>query len=211
MDRRNFLNTSALGLTAAAVAPASAMERMAQPAPFRLRYAPHFGMFRNSAGADLVDQLRFMADNGFRALEDNGMRGRTVAEQERIAREMQRLGMSMGVFVAHTIFWTEPSLTSGDAAKLDQFLAEIRESVEIARRVNATWMTVVPGYVHPRFEMNFQAAHVIETLKRAAAILEPHGLVMVLEPLNTLRNHPGMFLTGVPQAYMICRAVGSPA
>src|SRR5690606_30853385 len=42
------------------------------------------------------------------------------------------------------------------------------------------------------------------------AILEPHGLVMVLEPLN-FRDHPGMFLTEIPQAYLICKAVGSPA
>lgn len=59
--------------------------------------------------------------------------------------------------------------------------------------------------------MDFQNANVIEALKRAAGILEPHGLVMVLEPLNTLRNHPGMFLTTTPQAHMICKAVGSPA
>jgi len=33
----------------------------------------------------------------------------------------------------------------------------------------------------------------------------------VLEPLNTLTDHPGMFLTTSPQAYAICRAVNSPA
>ena len=33
---------------------------------------------------------------------------------------------------------------------------------------------------------------------------------MVLEPLNP-RNHPGLFLKGIPQAYQICRAVDSPA
>jgi hydroxypyruvate isomerase len=59
--------------------------------------------------------------------------------------------------------------------------------------------------------MDYQAARVVETLKRAAGILEPHGLAMVLEPLNTLRNHPGMFLTTTPQANLICKAVGSPS
>jgi hydroxypyruvate isomerase len=51
---------------------------------------------------------------------------------------------------------------------------------------------------------------VVESLKRAAEILEPHGLVMVLEPLNP-RDHPGLFLKRIPQAYTICKAVGSPA
>jgi hydroxypyruvate isomerase len=33
---------------------------------------------------------------------------------------------------------------------------------------------------------------------------------MVLEPLN-FYNHPGLFLTKIPQAFEICRSVGSPA
>ena len=213
-DRRTFLRLAAA--TGGALALGARRSFGALPGPgsraaFKLRYAPHFGMFRHSAGADPLDQLRFMADQGFRALEDNGMRARPVAEQERIAREMQRLGVAMGVFVAHTIHWREPSLTSGDAARREQFLVEVQESVEVAKRVKATWMTVVPGHVDPRLEMSYQTAHVIETLKRASAILEPHGLAMVLEPLNTLRDHPGMFLTRIPQAYALCKAVGSPA
>ncbi|MBI2614083.1 MAG: TIM barrel protein [Gemmatimonadetes bacterium] len=168
-------------------------------------------MFRHHASDDLLAQLRFIAAEGFTALEDNGMRGRPAEEQRRIAAEMERLGMKMGVFVAHTIGWNEANLASGDAGKREQFLAEIRDSVEVAKRVKATWMTVVPGHVDPRLEPSYQTANLSETLRRAAALLEPHGLVMVLEPLNTLRDHPGQFLTRVPQAYMICKAVGSPA
>jgi hydroxypyruvate isomerase len=50
----------------------------------------------------------------------------------------------------------------------------------------------------------------VDALKRASEILEPHGLVMVLEPLN-FRDHPNLFLTNVPQAYLVCKAVGSPS
>ena len=91
------------------------------------------------------------------------------------------------------------------------FVKACEAAVEVARRVNAKWMTVVPGHVDRRPHIDYQAAYVVETLKRACAILEPHGLVMVLEPLNTLRNHPGMFLTAIPQAYLVCKAVASPS
>jgi hydroxypyruvate isomerase len=183
---------------------------MGSPDPFNLNYAPHLGMFRNSAGQDPLDQIGFMADRGFRALEDNGMKGRSLQTQEGMARVMASRGMTMGVFVAHTIFWNEPNLASGKSDWRDQFLAEIRESVEVARRVNATWMTVVPGHVDLRLDLGYQTANVVESLKQACAILEPHGLVMVLEPLNR-RDHPGLFLTGMPQAYSVCKAVGSPS
>jgi hydroxypyruvate isomerase len=221
MRRREFVASSIAASVALAFPgirgrSADAAARMSYPAPasqrkFKLNYAPHFGMFTQHAGADLVAQLEFMASEGFTALEDNGMRGRTVADQERIGAALARLNMKMGVFVAHTINWNEPTLTSGDAARRDAFLAEVRESVDIARRINAKWMTVVPGHVDRRPDMNFQTANVVETLKRACSILEPHGLVMVLEPLNTLRNHPGMFLTQSPQAYLVCKAVASPS
>jgi hydroxypyruvate isomerase len=70
---------------------------------------------------------------------------------------------------------------------------------------------VVPGNLERRLQMDFQTAYVIEALKEAAAVCEPSGLVMVLEPLNHWRDHPGLFLSGSPQAYAICKAVGSPS
>ena len=175
-----------------------------------MNYAPHLGMFRQLAGEDPLDQLAFMADQGFRAFEDNEMRKRPVALQEKMGQMLADRGMQMGVFVAHTIAWTEPNLASGDPTLRDRFLNELKASVAVAKRVGATWMTVVPGHMDPRQSMGYQTAHVVETLKRARDILEPEDLVMVLEPLN-FRDHPGLFLSRSPQAYEICRAVDSPS
>lgn len=214
-SRRSFLrSTLALGGALAAVpheAAAALVTRTAAARRFKLDYAPHFGMFAAHAGKDLVAQLEFMAQEGFTALEDNGLRDRPVDIQEQIGRTLDRLGMRMGVFVAHRIEWKQPTLTLADPAARDAFLADVRASVDIAKRVNAKWMTVVPGHIDLRLHMDFQTANVVETLKQASGILEPHGLVMVLEPLNTLRNHPGMFLVTTPQAHLVCKAVASPA
>ncbi len=209
MQRRRFLQAT---LTTAAAASAwIAPPAIAAPVrSFKLKYAPHFGMFSEHAGEDPIAQLQFMADQGFTALEDNGMRGRPVDEQERIAKELQRLGMQMGVFVAHGDFG-RPTCASGEKKLREQVLADLRASVEVAKRVGATWCTVVPGKLDHRLEMDYQTANVIETLKQCADIFEPHGLVMVLEPLNPWRDHPELFLTKFPQAYQICRAVDSPA
>lgn len=216
MQRRSFIKRSATAsaaLIAGSMIKASSGTILDAPADkhdFKLKYAPHFGMFRNSAGEELLDQIQFMSDVGFTAMEDNGMKGREISMQEKIASKMANLGMEMGVFVAHTIYWKEPDLVSGDQEKLDKFLKEIKESVEVAKRINATWMTVVPGHVDLQMEMGYQASNVVNALRRASEILEPHGLVMVLEPLNFF-DHPGLFLTDIPQSYQICQAVGSPS
>ncbi|SED20938.1 hydroxypyruvate isomerase [Tenacibaculum sp. MAR_2009_124] len=183
--------------------------RMVKPKnQFQLNYAPHEGMFKEHAGEAIVDQIKYMNSLGFKAFEDNEMRNRSVSEQEYIAKTMAKLGMNMGVFVAHKIYWKEPNLASGDKTYREEFLNDIKKSIEVAKRVNAKWMTVVPGHVDLRKNMSFQMANVIETLKQASEILEPHGLIMVLEPLN-FRDHPGMFLSESPQAYEICKSVNS--
>ena len=213
LERRDFLKSSAMAgvaLTSGFPVALGAVQGTAART-FRLSYAPHFGMFRQHAAGGLVAELEFMAAEGFTALEDNGLKGRSVADQALIGSTLTRLNMRMGVFVAHTIAWNEPHLASGDPAIRDAFVQQVRESVDVAKRVNAKWMTVVPGHVDRRLDMPFQTANVVEALKRAADVLEPHGLIIVIEPLNTLRDHPGQFLTRSPQAFQICRAVGSPS
>jgi hydroxypyruvate isomerase len=218
MQRRSFLKNGAAATAAMLTGTAALANPVFRPSAlhtppdhdFKLKYAPHFGMFKNHAGDDLLDQIQFMSDVGFKAMEDNGMKGREVSTQEKIASKMANLGMEMGVFVAHSIYWTEPNLTGGDPEKLEEFLNEIRESVTVAKRVNAKWMTVVCGHVDLKKDMGYQTRNVIDALKKASEILEPHDLIMVLEPLN-FNNHPGLFLKKIPQAYQICQAVGSPS
>ncbi len=130
--------------------------------------------------------------------------------QEKIAAEMARLDMTMGVFVATGDF-KNVTFASDKPDARESFLKDIRAAVECAKRVNARWCTVVPGCYHLGLEWDYQTANVIDNLKRCCEICEPSGLTMVLEPLNPWQNHPGLFLTKIPQAYMICRAVGSPS
>ena len=207
MFRRNFLKSSALG-SGIAFFP---FEKIIYDYPknrFNLNYAPHFGMFKHSAGEDLIDQLNFMADEGFTAFEDNNLKKRSISDQNKIASTLTKRNLRMGVFVAHSIYWKEPNLASGNIDKREEFLKEIRESVEVAKRVNAKWMTVVPGYKDLRLKDSYQQTNVIDSLKYACDILEPYDLTMVLEPLN-FRNHPGLFLTESPQAFEICKAINS--
>lgn len=213
MERRKFFKQS-LGAVALPLVPGmaqAATTKNSEDGAFQLKYAPHFGMFEQSAGKSLEDQLQFMADQGFGALEDNGMTGRSIEDQNKIAQKMDQLGMEMGVFVAHKIYWRDPNLTSGNADWRKEFLEGITNSVEVAKRVNAKWVTVVPGHVDLSLEMGYQTANVVESLRQACEIFEPHGLTMVLEPLNWWAGHDGQFLTKIPQAYEICKAVNSPS
>jgi hydroxypyruvate isomerase len=209
MNRRTFLTSAGVAALAMNFAgetkPASAAAHT-----FKLKYAPHFGMFEKHAPGGELDELRFMAGEGFFALEDNGMPGKAVELQEAIAKEMTRLGIEMGVFVADADFKNK-TFVSNKPEDRERIVSAMKNAVEVAKRVNAKWCTVVPGVFDTKLEWDYQTANCIENLKHAAGVCEPHGLIMVLEPLNPWRDHPGLFLTKIPQAYQICRAVGSPS
>jgi hydroxypyruvate isomerase len=176
---------------------------------FSLNYAPHFGMFEQHAGKDYIDQLKFMHEMGFRALEDNEMMEKPVEVQEKIGATLGRLGMDMGVFVIKFPgFFDKSHMTTGDKTWTDMFLKSCKEAVETSKRVNAKWATVVPGNFTRNLPMGIQTGNVIEVLKRGAEILEPHKLTMVLEPLS---DNPDLFLRHSDQSYMICKAVDSPS
>lgn len=211
MKRRNFVKNTVLG--ASSLGLASSLQANNTNVPkvgetFNLNYAPHSGMFRNHAGDDFVDQINFMAEQGFRAIEDNGMMGRSVSEQERIGQALADNDMQMGVFVVDKGGNGANTLAAGKKEYEDIFLDGCRRAVEVAKRVNATWMTVVPGNFERRLPLDIQTANVIESLKKGCEIFEPHNLIMVLEPLS---DTPDLYLRYSPQAFLICKAVNSPA
>ena len=210
MNRRSFTKNSILAGLGIANFPNIGIENSPKTYKYNLKYAPHLGMFRNLAGNNPIDQLNYIADLGFKAFEDNDMRNRDKKLQLKMASTMKKRGIEMGVFVAHKIYWDKPVLTSGNSNYRNEFLDDIKKSIEVAKRVDAKWMTVVPGHVDLKLNFSYQTANVIETLKRASSILEPHGLTMVLEPLN-FRDHPGLFLSESPQAFNLCKAVNSPS
>lgn len=212
MERRTFLKTAAAA--AAASLPVNAAVSATAPGAqktgrrFKLKYAPHLGMFEASAGKDPIDQIRFMADAGFTAYEDNELMKRTPALQERIGSTLANAGMTMGVFVIDAGDNWKTSYTTGKKELREAFVKTCREAVTTARRVNAKWMTIVPGFFEPRLPLDIQTGHVIDAIRAGAEVMEPHNLTLVMEPLS---DRPELFLRTSAQAFAIARAVDSPA
>ncbi|WP_273568902.1 hydroxypyruvate isomerase family protein [Maribacter halichondriae] len=212
MKRRNFIQKTALTTGVLSMggilAHANEAKKNVDAHTFNLKYAPHLGMFKAHAGEDPIDQINFMADQGFTAFEDNGMMKRDVSLQTNMGETLAKRGMTMGVFVVDKGGNMANTLAAGKQEYIDIFLDGCKRAVEVAKRVNAKWMTVVPGGFERNLPIGVQDGHVIEALKRGAEIFEPHGLVMVLEPLS---DSPDLYLQNSDQTYMICKGVDSPS
>ncbi|WP_422082561.1 hydroxypyruvate isomerase family protein [Ulvibacterium sp.] len=211
MKRRSFIQKTALGSGAISLSGTMAYannSKIEAPYKFNLKYAPHLGMFKGLAGEDPIDQINFMADQGFTAFEDNGMMKRDVALQTKMGETLAKRNMTMGVFVVDKGGNMANTLAAGKQEYLDIFLDGCKKAVEVAKRVNAKWMTVVPGGFERNLPIGVQNANVIEALRRGAEIFEPHGLVMVLEPLS---DSPDLYLRTSEQTYLVCKGVDSPS
>ena len=212
MQRRKFIQHSLGTLAASMIVQPVLSSHYVIPTPaeptFKMNYAPHEGMFKNHGGTDFIDQIKFMHDQGFRSIEDNDLLKRPIAEQERIGKTLTQLDMTMGVFVIEGGDNWKTSLTTGKQEFKDTFVKTCILSVETAKRVNAKWMTVVPGFYDRKLPIGIQTANVLDALRRGAEILASAGLVMVLEPLS---DTPELFLRNSDQTFEICKAVKSPA
>lgn len=214
MNRRNFIQktaavTSMAGIGAMAFTKTTAGEvKQSNAAKFKLKYAPTFEAFPESAGKNPIDVIKFCSDQGFRAMFDNGLIGRTPDLQEKIASEMARQKMDMGPFVLYADFKVE-SMVLKDASVREMLIKKVNDGIELTKRTGFKLALMVPGRYNERMAWDYQTANVIDIMRELSDIAGKGGMTIVLEPLNK-RDHPGLFLRGMPQTYAICRAVNSP-
>ncbi|MGE3314279.1 MAG: TIM barrel protein [Planctomycetaceae bacterium] len=217
VSRRDFLGTLSAGAAGLAlmsgVAAGRSIERseagaQGERSRFRRAYAPHLGMFRHLGGDDPLEQIRFMAGEGFAALEDNSFLNRPLREQEKIARGLAHHGMRMGLFVGSADFGN-PTFASGRKDFRLQVLGDVSRAAEAARRANASGFIVVPGRRDEWLSDDCQQANAVDLLKRCAEICERTNTRMFLEPLNHWGRSPQMYLHSMAQGGELCEAVGS--
>lgn len=208
MERRKFLGQTLAG--SAALLGVPLLNKVEPAKTFNMKFSPEFGIFKAASGDNIVDQIKWGYDQGFRAWENTFLKSRPVSERELISKTVQQLGMEFGQFVG-TMTFEHVTFAGKDVSAREAVLKDVKASVEIAKRMNTKFVHNVLGMGDPKLPYDFQMANAIELLKRIAAIYEPHGIVMVMESMNHKTDHPGMFLHTIPQAYALAKAVGSPS
>jgi len=218
MVRRSFLSQATAAAVGAAAGPAAA--QVPSPAAgqaWKLRFAPHIGLtsldtplFKESVGTlDPVAHIDFIADLGFAGIEDNLLKLRPAADQERIGQALARRGLAMGCFVNNAADWNKPLWCTTDAAAQDKQRADLLASIETAKRAGGKYLTTISGR-DLRLPLRMQLQAMVENLKRLSDVAERAGMVIGIEATNE-QGFPGMLVHHVLDAYAVVEAVGSPA
>jgi hydroxypyruvate isomerase len=208
MTRRDFIATG-LASGATVVAGAAEVKSMTEQEgavkrKYKLRYAPHLSILAKEL--TIPQRLELIAEHGFDATEYNGLLNHPLNEVEEIRKKMDSLGVEMGIFVANPGGWSKAGLV--DPKQRDNFLAEIKKTIEYHKVIGNKSVTTLTGPALPGVSRSAQRRSAIEGLKRAAELLEKTDLALVVEPLNHI-DHPGFFMTHSDELAEIIAAVNS--
>lgn len=150
---------------------------------------------------DIVRRMALAAEAGFDTVEFWHWRNKDIAAIDKARRE---LGLAITGLLA------EPVADLTDPARHDEFLAGLKQSIAVARRLDAPVLIVQAGSELPGRSRAGQHQAIVTALRRAADLLAGTGIVLALEPLNIRIDHPGYYLSSTEEGLDIVDAVGRP-
>jgi hydroxypyruvate isomerase len=154
----------------------------------------------------LPEQMQKVADARFHGFEFGNWR---AADPAVITPLKNKLGIECACIVGNRGV-NPKGMTLTDPKDREGFLAEIKASIEAAKRFETRRMVTLTGNEVPGMSHEDQHKSIVEGLKAAHDLVAPHGITLIVEPLNTLVDHKGYYLNHTPEAFQIMREVGSP-
>lgn len=128
----------------------------------------------------------------------------TNKDVDAIERALGETGMTLSGFVA------EPMIALTDAVNRQAFLDGLARSAALAQRLGAKMLIAQAGDDLPGKSRTEQRAALVDCLAGAAEVLAGSGVRLGVEPLNTLVDHEGYYLSSTSEALDIVEAVGRP-
>jgi hydroxypyruvate isomerase len=90
------------------------------------------------------------------------------------------------------------------------YLKRLKKTIEIAHMLDCKKMITCSGNTLKGLSRQRQTRNMVRTLKEGCRIAEREGITLLLEPLNTIVDHPGYFVDSAKLGFEIVRDVGSP-
>lgn len=151
---------------------------------------------------DIVARIRLAAESGLHGVEFHQWENKPI---DAIVSALEETGLSL---TSHIV---EPRRSLVEPSEHGAFLDAVKTSLAAARRLGAPALVVASGFEIEGRSREAQRDAAIAVLKQAARMADDAGKTLLLEPLNTKVDHPGMFLRSAKDGLDIVERVGSPA
>jgi hydroxypyruvate isomerase len=131
------------------------------------------------------------------------------ADFARVSRLCQSNRIAMHGLLAQ-MDWKKRPVSIVDPAHRETFLSDIRHAIEVAQRLGIDQIVVTSGLSAAGKSYQEQYASLVEGVRRAADLVAAAHFTLLVEPLNSLVDHPGCFLTSCVEGLKLVREVNHP-
>ena len=180
MERRNFIRNTVAGSLAfsgiSGIASAATPDStVSNSAKFKLNYAPGLGTFREHAGEDPIENLKFIADQGFTAFFDNGLMWKPAEMQEKIGNEAARLGLDIGPFIVYADHGAKYGVTD-DPEVTKMLVGKTQEALDVQKRTGAKTGLITFGIYDEKMDWDYQTINVINNMRACCDVAGKSGI-----------------------------------
>lgn len=211
MNRRTFNRAVGGAVLGAALKPsrAAAIPALSPQESAGVSYKFSVMLWTIYGDLPFAERLEKVAEAGYHSVElVSEFQKWTDAEYRAALNKKQSLGLGFDTLLANRDYHVRPvTLVNPDHRK--GFLADVRSSLEIARRLECPTMIVMSGNNVAGMTHEAQHESIVEGLKRAAEIVDGKGVTLLLENID-LEENSRYFLWSVPEAFEIVGKVGHP-
>ncbi len=150
---------------------------------------------------EFADRIRAAKRAGLEAVEFHLWRAKPLDD---VLRALDETGVRITSLVV------DPRVHLVNPGAREAILSAVRETFPAARRLRCPAIVVASGPLMPGAGAAQQHDTLVGHMKAVAPYAEEAGITVLLEPVNTTVDHPGMYLDTTPKGLDAVEAVGSP-
>ena len=148
-----------------------------------------------------ADRIRAASAAGLSAVEFHLWRAKPLDE---VLKALDETGVQLTSLVV------DPRVHLVNPAAREAILSAVRETFPVAKRLRCPAIVVASGPLMPDASLAQQHDTLVGHMKAVAPFAEDAGVTVLLEPVNTTVDHPGMYLDTTPKGLDAVEAVASP-
>ena len=135
--------------------------------------------------------------------------GWTDADIARVKKLCASFRVGMDTLIA-TPDWGKRPVSMVDPAQRDNFLTDVKQAIVYAQKLEIPQIILMSGNAIPGRTREEQYASLLEGTKRAGDLAAKADVTLIVEPLNSLVNHKGFFLTTCVDGLKLIRETDNP-
>lgn len=164
-----------------------------------------------------TERIKKIAQLGFKAIEfwfwDYEFDGKGLNPKKKDIAQIAKITKELNVEINDIVINAPDGSIGGFLTKAEdknRYLERLKETIDIAHRLDCKNLITCSGNEVPGISKEEQLSNVIKTLGEASQIAAKENITLLLEPLNSLVDHPGYFLTSSKTGFDIVKKINSP-